>query len=1262
LTPTSGNPNALAVFFATVLVASALGAGAPGLMVSHAPPAPIVLSHTNSTGAPYHAIPSDNPDDGKFLAIAGEGLQTLADLEMHFFVAVSAGSSGFELSVFDADTGGSWDTGGLSPEPLFLRLYRDPLKSGTSTASLVTSWTGSGTPDDGWDVHNFATDAGARAPSGNYFYRLDIGWLNPAGSSDNFNNFKLRSTGQLSAVPGQNIGFSGGPQNGDPPVGSGDPNPDPESNDANANSYNGAWDWCFYQPAALTSLTFTDGDADYFDDTDDFNTPNNDPPGDPEPEGENHGLPADGGPRDPAYKVDPAIFYQIASPDGAVYNNMDPSGNREFEDYIIGPTNADAVVNTTLPAGLWLVRVRGMDAHNFNAIRATAEICSDTDIPLTVNPAPEVEPDHVSQASAGDIVRYAHTVHNRGVGNDTFALTASSSRGWSTRIYHDANANGLLDSGEGLTGSTGILGTNGTYYLIVEVVVPAGLTADTIDVTTITASSTEEWALQDSAKDTTEVHVNTAPNIQSFTATQAPEGTAVTFEAHASDAQGDALTYSFDFDDDGTFDVSGPSNLATFTWGDDYVGTARVRVSDGSLFSDKTAIVEVLNVAPVAAITVGLADEGQGLTLSYRLTDPGSDDLTIVLDWGDGTVETRSYLLGPSPDGFPSPDVSPRDVSDSLTHVYGDDASLGGLLSVFDDDSGLTQYNVVFVISNVAPMALALAVSCTPVLAPGVGLDSHACFEGEDLYFTATATDPGSDDLTFFWDFGDGLSESRTYYNDGVGPDPDPSTGGTFPFQVQDAGTHIWGDNGVYTVTLTVTDDDGGILTLVTVARIANVAPMLTVVLDALAYDEADTATALASFDDPGSDDVTLSFEWELGPTSSPFVFLNDGVNPDPPLSPRGTYPFVGSQTMAHAYDDNGEYLLRVTATDDDGGVSTIVQPVTVRNVAPRVTFADACDPCVEGSTYPFPVDFSDVGSDDVLLDFDLEFLPSQEQLYFNDAIGPDPVKSPDGVAPFIGTATATAGWGDNGRFAYTVTATDDDGGVSVITGVIEVLNVDPVIEDVQIYAAAEVTLRVAGEKWHDVCLEVVDSGAVTSGACVVRYPGSPDEQSATITGTRIQLLGDTSIVIYYTPPDDPINGQLNGDNPVWVILTFADGSEVRLKHNFNVQHPGTWVWTLDDLSVLLVGKPLTFEVSGSDVGSDDLTFAFDFGDGTTASLTAFWDGVAPDPARSPDFGGMHYVAKTTHTYASAGGYSTTITVTDDDGGSTAETRSFTIG
>ena len=94
------------------------------------------------------------------------------------------------------------------------------------------------------------------------------------------------------------------------------------------------------------------------------------------------------------------------------------------------------------------------------------------------------------------------------------------------------------------------------------------------------------------------------------------------------------------------------------------------------------------------------------------------------------------------------------------------------------------------------------------------------------------------------------------------------------------------GDDGVYTITLTVEDDDGGITVTTTNVTVINVAPSIDL-NDPYSGDEGSPISFTGIASDPGSDDLTFTWEFELGSTFTN-VYYNDGADPDPYPSPRG--------------------------------------------------------------------------------------------------------------------------------------------------------------------------------------------------------------------------------------------------------------------------------------------------------------------------------------------------------------------------------------
>ena len=141
---------------------------------------------------------------------------------------------------------------------------------------------------------------------------------------------------------------------------------------------------------------------------------------------------------------------------------------------------------------------------NGNALQTLSNIVTTTVLQLG---AVAVAPDNSSNADPGDTVYYAHTVTNLGNGTDTIDLTLSSSQGLTVQFYEDADGSGTLTGGDtalGATPSTPALAADGTYDILVEVVVPVGTAGGTVDVTTVTATSQFDGAV-DTAADTTTV-------------------------------------------------------------------------------------------------------------------------------------------------------------------------------------------------------------------------------------------------------------------------------------------------------------------------------------------------------------------------------------------------------------------------------------------------------------------------------------------------------------------------------------------------------------------------------------------------------------------------------------------------------------------------------------------------------------------------------------------------------------------------------------
>jgi len=443
--------------------------------------------------------------------------------------------------------------------------------------------------------------------------------------------------------------------------------------------------------------------------------------------------------------------------------------------------------------------------------------------------------------------------------------------------------------------------------------------------------------------DCTLIHTWGIPPVASFS--YAPEspytGEAITFNATDSyDPDGSIVNFFWDLGD-GT---NNTGEVITHSYTDDGTFTISLTVTDNDGLTDTSYDnITVLNRAPIASFVESAETVYTGEIISFNASASYDSDGSIVSyfwDFGDGTNATGILV----------------------EHAYSVNGTYLVTLTVTDDDGASdSTSSTKTILLNEPPVALFTE-------------SAETVYTGETIYFNASDSyDLDGTIVGYFWDFGDGANAS------GV------------------TAEHAYVNDGIYTVTLTVTDDRGATSTTSSTKTVLNRPPTasFTESTETVYTDESITFNATGSYDPDGT---ITSYFWNFG----------DGTN-------------ATGMIVTHSYADNGTYVVTLTVTDDDGATASANATKTVLNRPPVASFTESAETVNTGETITFNATDS-YDPDGYIVSYFWNFSDG------TNATG----------------MVVDHAFSSNGTFIVTLTVTDDDGETGIINATKTILNPPP--------------------------------------------------------------------------------------------------------------------------------------------------------------------------------------------------------------------------
>ncbi len=343
---------------------------------------------------------------------------------------------------------------------------------------------------------------------------------------------------------------------------------------------------------------------------------------------------------------------------------------------------------------------------------------------------------------------------------------------------------------------------------------------------------------------------------------------------------GEFITSDPSFDEEFTIEITNPGDTSLIIQVVDGAGNVAVATGKGAN----------LSVIEVTVDSTRTIEENWLIKLTAEL--PGFETLTTPVfytwDFSDGTFDHGQTT----------------DNTIMVEHIYYDDNpsitssdEYEAKLKVTDSNGGIGNAVTVVTVVNLSPVVIIEATST---------IDENGCIE-----LSGSFTDDGLFDThTAVIDWDDGtVEELPIIQNQG---------GGTFEntlhTYLDDNPTGTSSDT--YNIKVTVTDDDTGIGTAETAVTVDNVVPTVDAGSDQEVYLGQGVFLDSVIFSDTGMQDThTATIDWGDGSVEDGTVSESNGS---------------GTVSGSHIYTNIGSYVVTVTITDDDYGVTDDTLTVTV--------------------------------------------------------------------------------------------------------------------------------------------------------------------------------------------------------------------------------------------------------------------------------------------------------------------------------------------